>query len=159
MQTFPLELDNALFIFNLDQYIPNWYPVNFFFINCIPFELTFLLNWFTYFFLDILQFQLFGTMILLLWFLIFKLLSIFKPNDFFIFSLSSDLNFLTKFSGIYFFIFAHSDIQFLLSSSLLYIVWLSTKVLLFLSHISFILNISKSTFYRCCLPTNRVNTN
>ena len=48
---------------------------------------------------------------------------------------------LTKFSGIDFFIFAHSDIQFLLSSSLLNIVWLSTKVLLFLSHISFILNI------------------
>ena len=47
----------------------------------------------------------FGTIILLLWFLIFKLLSIFKPNDFFIFSLSSDFNFLTKFSGIDFFFF------------------------------------------------------
>jgi hypothetical protein len=30
---------------------------------------------------------------------------------FFIFSLSSDFNFLTTFSGIDFFIFAHSDIQ------------------------------------------------
>ena len=59
MQTFPLELDNALFTFNLVQYIPNWYPVKFLFINCIPFELIFWRNWFTYFFLDILQFQLF----------------------------------------------------------------------------------------------------
>jgi hypothetical protein len=51
------------------------------------------------------SFSSFGTMILLLWFLIFKLLSILKPNDFFIFSLSSDFNFLTKFSGIDFFYF------------------------------------------------------
>jgi hypothetical protein len=29
MQTFPLELDNAVFTFNLVQYIPNWYPVKF----------------------------------------------------------------------------------------------------------------------------------
>jgi hypothetical protein len=33
------------------------------------------------------------------------LVSIFKPNDFFIFSLSSDFSFLTKFSGIDFFYF------------------------------------------------------
>ena len=40
-------------------------------------------------------------MILLLWFKIFTLLSILKPNDFFfIFSLLSDFNFLTTFSGI-----------------------------------------------------------
>jgi hypothetical protein len=57
-----LKLDNALFTFNLVQYIPNRYPVKFLFINCIPFELTFWRNWFTYFFLDILQFQLFWLM-------------------------------------------------------------------------------------------------
>ena len=43
----------------------------------------------------------FRTIILLLWFKIFTLLSILKPNDFFfIFSLLSDFNFLTTFSGI-----------------------------------------------------------
>jgi hypothetical protein len=59
----------------------------------------------------------------------------------FIFSFSSDLNFFTKCSGFYFFIDTQSDIQFLSSSSLLNIVWFSTKVLLSLSDISFILNI------------------
>jgi hypothetical protein len=44
---------------NLVQYIPNWYPVKFLFIKCIPFELTFWRDWFTYLFWDILQFQLF----------------------------------------------------------------------------------------------------
>ena len=83
MQTFPLELDNALFIFNLVQYIPNWYPAKYFFINCIPFELTFCLIGLRISFWIFFSFSSFGTMILLLWFLIFKLLSIFKPNDFF----------------------------------------------------------------------------
>jgi hypothetical protein len=69
------------------------------------------------------------------------LLIIIKPYDLFIFSVSSDLNFFTKFSGFYFFIDAQSDIQFLSSSSLKNIVWFSTKVLLSLSDISFILNI------------------
>ena len=87
------------------------------------------------------SFSSFGTMILLFGFLIFKLLSIIKPYNLFIFSFSSDLNFFTKNFGFYFFIFSQSDIQFLSSSSLLNIVWFSTEVLLFVSHISFILNI------------------
>ena len=40
-----------------------------------------------------------------------------------------------------FFFFAQSDIQFLSSSTLLNIVWFSTQVLIFLSTISFIINI------------------
>jgi hypothetical protein len=39
-------------------------------------------------------------MILLFWFPIFKLLSNFKPNDLFIFSFSSHLNFFTKLSTL-----------------------------------------------------------
>ena len=67
-------------------------------------------------------------MILLLWFRIFKLISVFISNELFVFSLSSDLKFLTQFSGND--LFTYSDIQFLLSSIVFDIVWLSIKVLI-----------------------------
>ena len=52
------------------------------------------------------SFSSFGTMILLFWFLIFKLLSINKPYDLFIFSFSSDINLFSKnFSFLFFFYF------------------------------------------------------
>ena len=129
MQTFPLELDNALFTFNL-------FSIYQIFIQLICFSWNISnLNWhfgligLRIIFWIFLSLNSFGTMVLLLWFLIFKLLSIFKLNDFSIVPFSSDLNILTTFSGIYYFLmFVHSDIQFLLSSSLLNIIWLSTKV-------------------------------
>ena len=141
MQTFPLELENALHTFNLVQYIPIDIHLNFFSSNISHFNIHVGVIALSTIFWLFFSFSSFGTMMLLFWFLIFKLLYIFNPNDLFIFSFSSDLNFFATCSGFYFSIVAQSDIQFLSSSSQLNIVWFSTEVLLVLSDVSFILNI------------------
>ena len=78
MQTFPLELDNALLTFNLFSIYQIVIQLNFFSWNVSHLNWHFGVIGLRISFWIFFSFSSFGTMILLLWFLIFKFLSIFS---------------------------------------------------------------------------------
>ena len=87
-------MQNPLFTLNRVQYIPSRYPVKCLSIKCIPFYLTFWSDLFMYYFLVILQFQLFWNNHFIICISNIQITMFLNLMIF-----SSDLNFFTKFTA------------------------------------------------------------